>query len=44
MDELSEDDELTVAGACKMQRFLSQHFTAAEVFSGWHHHGPPSEH
>jgi F-type H+-transporting ATPase subunit beta len=34
MDELSEDDKLTVARARKMQRFLSQPFTAAEVFTG----------
>ncbi|CEM08164.1 unnamed protein product [Vitrella brassicaformis CCMP3155] len=34
MDELSEDDKLTVARARKMQRFLSQPFFVAEVFTG----------
>lgn len=34
MDELSEDDKLTVARARKMQRFLSQPFQVAEVFTG----------
>jgi F0F1-type ATP synthase beta subunit len=34
MDELSEDDKLIVARARKMQKFLSQPFTAAEVFTG----------
>jgi len=34
MDELSEDDKLTVARARRMQRFLSQPFTVAEVFTG----------
>jgi F-type H+-transporting ATPase subunit beta len=34
MDELSEDDKLTVARARKMQRFLSQPFHVAEVFTG----------
>ncbi|KAL8275755.1 hypothetical protein Esti_000318 [Eimeria stiedai] len=34
MDELSEEDKLTVARARKMQRFLSQPFTVAEVFTG----------
>jgi F-type H+-transporting ATPase subunit beta len=34
MDELSEDDKLTVARARKIQRFLSQPFHAAEVFTG----------
>ncbi|CAK9221015.1 unnamed protein product [Sphagnum troendelagicum] len=34
MDELSEDDKMTVARACKMQRFLSQPFHVAEVFTG----------
>merc|ERR1712121_238582 len=34
MDELSEEDKLTVARACKMQRFLSQPFQVAEVFTG----------
>src|SRR6202171_1747154 len=34
MDELSEDDRLTVARARKIQRFLSQPFYVAEVFTG----------
>ena len=34
MDELSEDDKLTVSRARKIQRFLSQPFTVAEVFTG----------
>jgi len=34
MDELSEDDKLTVARARKIQRFLSQPFFTAEVFTG----------
>jgi F-type H+-transporting ATPase subunit beta len=34
MDELSEDDKLIVARARKMQRFLSQPFFVAEVFTG----------
>lgn len=34
MDELSEEDKLVVARARKMQRFLSQPFTVAEVFTG----------
>jgi F-type H+-transporting ATPase subunit beta len=34
MDELSEDDKLTVARARKVQRFLSQPFHVAEVFTG----------
>ncbi|CAL9079535.1 unnamed protein product [Musa textilis] len=34
MDELSEDDKLTVACARKIQRFLSQPFHVAEVFTG----------
>jgi F-type H+-transporting ATPase subunit beta len=34
MDELSEDDRLTVARARKIQRFLSQPFHVAEVFTG----------
>ncbi|MDH5544482.1 MAG: F0F1 ATP synthase subunit beta [Gammaproteobacteria bacterium] len=34
MDELSEDDKLVVARARKMQRFLSQPFFVAEVFTG----------
>jgi len=34
MDELSEDDKLTVARARKAQRFMSQPFHVAEVFTG----------
>jgi ATP synthase F1 beta subunit len=34
MDELSEDDKLTVARARKVQRFMSQPFHVAEVFTG----------
>jgi F-type H+-transporting ATPase subunit beta len=34
MDELSPDDRLTVFRARKMQRFLSQPFTVAQVFTG----------
>ena len=34
MDELSEDDKLVVARARKIQRFLSQPFFTAEVFTG----------
>ncbi|MCR4377764.1 MAG: F0F1 ATP synthase subunit beta [Rhodospirillales bacterium] len=34
MDELSEDDKLVVARARKIQRFLSQPFHVAEVFTG----------
>jgi F-type H+-transporting ATPase subunit beta len=34
MDELSEDDRITVARARKIQRFLSQPFHVAEVFTG----------
>ena len=34
MDELSEDDKLTVARARKIQRFLSQPYFVAEVFTG----------
>src|SRR5215831_17886123 len=34
MDELSEDDKLTVARARKIQRFLSQPFHVAEQFTG----------
>ena len=33
MDELSEDDKLTVTRARKIQRFLSQPFFVAEVFT-----------
>ena len=35
MDELSEDDKLTVARARKIQRFLSQPFSVAEQFTGF---------
>jgi ATP synthase F1 beta subunit len=35
MDELSEEDKLTVARARKIQRFMSQPFHVAEVFSGF---------
>ena len=35
MDELSEEDQLTVARARKVQRFLSQPFHVAEVFTGF---------
>jgi F-type H+/Na+-transporting ATPase subunit beta len=35
MDELSEDDKLTVARARKIQRFLSQPFDVAKVFTGF---------
>eukprot|EP00172_Hildenbrandia_rubra_P004228 Plantae.Rhodophyta-Hildenbrandia_rubra.ctg8154.p2 GENE.Plantae.Rhodophyta-Hildenbrandia_rubra.ctg8154~~Plantae.Rhodophyta-Hildenbrandia_rubra.ctg8154.p2 ORF type:complete len:458 (-),score=89.25 Plantae.Rhodophyta-Hildenbrandia_rubra.ctg8154:3188-4447(-) len=35
MDELSEDDKLTVARARKVQRFLSQPFHVAEVYTGY---------
>src|SRR5205809_452560 len=34
MDELSEDDRITVARARKIERFLSQPFHVAEVFTG----------
>uniref|UniRef100_UPI00405663F7 F0F1 ATP synthase subunit beta n=1 Tax=Candidatus Electronema sp. TaxID=2698783 RepID=UPI00405663F7 len=34
MDELSEEDQLLVGRARKMQRFLSQPFSVAEVFTG----------
>jgi F-type H+-transporting ATPase subunit beta len=34
MDELSEDDKLIVARARKIQRFLSQPFHVAEIFTG----------
>jgi len=34
MDELSEEDQVTVSRARKIQRFLSQPFTVAEVFTG----------
>ena len=35
VDELSEDDKLTVSRARKMERFLSQPFYTAEVFTGF---------
>jgi len=35
MDELSEEDKLTVARARKIQRFLSQPFDVAKVFTGF---------
>ena len=35
MDELSEDDKLTVARARKIQQFLSQPFHVAEQFTGF---------
>jgi F-type H+-transporting ATPase subunit beta len=34
MDELSEEDKLTVARARKLQKFLSQPFNVAEQFTG----------
>ena len=34
MDELSEDDRLTVARARKIEKFLSQPFTVAQNFTG----------
>jgi F-type H+-transporting ATPase subunit beta len=34
MDELSEEDKLSVLRARKIQRFLSQPFTVAETFTG----------
>lgn len=35
MDELSEEDKLTVERARKIQRFMSQPFTTAQVFTGY---------
>jgi F-type H+/Na+-transporting ATPase subunit beta len=35
MDELSEEDKITVARARKIQKFLSQPFFVAEVFTGY---------
>lgn len=35
MDELSEEDKLTVERARKIQRFMSQPFAVAEVFTGY---------
>merc|ERR1712087_927916 len=34
IDELSEEDRLTVARACKVERFLAQPFFVAEIFTG----------
>jgi len=34
MDELSEEDKLTVERARKIQRFMSQPFSMAQVFTG----------
>ena len=34
MDELSEDDKITVSRARKIQNFLSQPFSVAEQFTG----------
>ena len=34
LDELSEEDKLTVARARKVERFLSQPFFVAEIFTG----------
>lgn len=34
MDELSEEDKMTVSRARKIQKFLSQPFQVAEVFTG----------
>ncbi len=34
MDELSEEDQVVVGRARKIQRYLSQPFTVAEVFTG----------
>ena len=34
MDELSEDDKLTVSRARKIEKFLSQPFYVAETFTG----------
>ena len=35
MDELSDQDKLTVARARKVQRFMSQPFSVAEQFTGF---------
>ena len=35
MDELSEEDRMTVARARRVERFLSQPFSVAEIFSGF---------
>jgi F0F1-type ATP synthase beta subunit len=34
MDELSEEDKMTVERARKIQRFMSQPFAVAQVFTG----------
>ena len=34
MEELSDDDKITVSRARKIQRFLSQPFSVAETFTG----------
>ena len=34
MDELSEEDKMTVSRARKIQKFLSQPFQVAEIFTG----------
>lgn len=34
MEELSEEDKMTVARARKIQKFLSQPFSVAETFTG----------
>jgi F-type H+-transporting ATPase subunit beta len=39
MDELSEDDKLTVSRARKIQKFLSQPFQVAEVFTEYYKGG-----
>jgi F-type H+-transporting ATPase subunit beta len=35
MDELSEDDKILVARARKIEKFLSQPFSVAEIFTGF---------
>ena len=35
MDDLSEEDRMTVARARRVERFLSQPFSVAEIFSGF---------
>ena len=35
MDELSEEDRMTVARARRVEKFLSQPFSVAEIFSGF---------
>ena len=35
MDELSEEDRMTVARARRVEKFLSQPFSVAEIFSGY---------